>query len=171
MIITLILHRNECNTDRALARFLDELRPQSLESLETCSSPKFGDRKFQALSRHRESLVELKLVISQQGTIPKLTFLEACTNLVSFSLRGLFIDPHYYDDPALANRDLHVTVACLRKFKQPRALALSTLPGVYTWMTQILSRTSIDLTSFKFKAEEGRMLTNSARCWKNSLWM
>lgn len=63
-LITLISHRDGTNSDQDLADFLNELRPQSLESFETMKCPdsldsfetisyaRIGPQSFQALSCH-----------------------------------------------------------------------------------------------------------------------
>lgn len=85
-LITLILHRDGTTSDKGLTAFINELRPKSLESFATASYDCFSPQCFQALSCHSESLIELKLNMLQRCTIPKVSLLNRCTNLVSLSL-------------------------------------------------------------------------------------
>lgn len=140
------LHRQDSNADRGLATFLNELRPQSLESFETFSHPN-GPETFQSLSGHGESLIELKLNFIPQHALTKLSLLKDCTNLVSLSLVGnrLFATDleNSYNDAFLE------TVAWLKECKKLRTLAFAEIPSATALLIPILLENSIHLTSLE----------------------
>ncbi|MCJ1267194.1 hypothetical protein MMC22_007079 [Lobaria immixta] len=79
--------RND-GADQGLAAFLDDLRPQSLESFQSFSSSNYGPQSFRKLSSHGESLIQLKLHWLTSDMLPKLSLLKGCINLISLSLSG-----------------------------------------------------------------------------------
>ena len=69
-----------------MASFLNEIREQSLKSLETLSNSMIGAESFLALNCHRECLTELHLCDISADAMVKLNLLKECTNLVSLQL-------------------------------------------------------------------------------------
>lgn len=152
-----MLHSGDSNSDQVLAAFLNELRPQSLESFKTCLYQTFGPQSLQALSCHGESLVELELKMSGLGTIPTVSLLNDCTNLVSLLLTGdkfttIELGGPYRDDSVFAENvgtdflvdslSKLVNLANLRlrnlsyKFTDRQIVRLaSSLPKLETWST------------------------------------
>lgn len=153
LLVTLISHRNETNSDQGLATFLNELCPQSLKSFE--SSNKIGPRSFQALSCHGEMLTELKLDMLSPDIAPKVSLLKCCTNLVSLSLgdrwwvlgdRGRATSHHKIHNHAFLE-----TVAWLKECKKLQALAFTNFSGAIALTAPILLENSIHLTSLVYE--------------------
>lgn len=132
-----------------LATFLNELRPQSLESFETFSYPHIGPESFQALSCHGDSLTELRLNYLPSDTIPKVWLLKGCTNLVTLSLAGN--GRAIYDLEASHNEAFLETVAWLKGCKKLRILAFTKFFSAAALMTPILLENDIRLTSLEFE--------------------
>lgn len=152
-----MLYSGDSNRDQDLAAFLNELRPQSLESFKTCPYERFGPQSLQALSCHGESLVELELRILGLGTIPTVSLLNDCTNLVSLLLAGdkftkIHLGGSYRDDFAFAETvGADILVDSLSKLVNLTTLRLinlwykftdrhivrlaSSLPKLETWST------------------------------------
>ncbi|MCJ1384158.1 hypothetical protein MMC17_007274 [Xylographa soralifera] len=74
------------DTDPLFAAFLQDLRPQSLESLEIISYSDIGAETFLALNCHSKSLLDLKLDNIKPEAMPALSMLKDCTALNSLSL-------------------------------------------------------------------------------------
>ncbi|MCJ1415712.1 hypothetical protein MMC32_002044 [Xylographa parallela] len=74
------------DTDHFFAAFLQDLRPQSLESLEVISYSDIGAKTFLALNRHSKSLLDLKLDNITPEAMPGLSMLKECTALGSLLL-------------------------------------------------------------------------------------
>lgn len=141
-MILIYSSRSHSNSDPGLAAFVNELRPQSLESFKTVTSHEsrpqsFASLKtftrhnvalapevFQALNCHGESLIELKLNVCTSGAIPYVMLLRSCTNLVSLTLVGreLRSGRSRLED---STNPLE-TVAWLKECKKLRILAFST---------------------------------------------
>ena len=69
-----------------MAAFLNELRPHSLDLIETLGCGSLGLKTFRALSCQGESLIQLKLQNFSSSAILNLPALKGCTNLVSLAL-------------------------------------------------------------------------------------
>ncbi|MCJ1430061.1 hypothetical protein MMC29_007976 [Sticta canariensis] len=136
------------NSDQGLAAFLNELRPQSLESFETFSSHKLGLESFEALSRHGESLVELKFNMLQAGTLPGVSLLKGCTNLVSLTLGGDGLTTP--DLETLDNDNFRETVAWLRECIKLRVLVFTNFFSGPSLLARVLLENSIRLTSLEY---------------------
>lgn len=77
---------SEPEADSLFAAFLQDLRPQSLETLEIVSISMIGAETFLALNCHGRSLLELKINNIKTEAIPSLSLLKGCT-----ALRSLFL--------------------------------------------------------------------------------
>ena len=146
---TLISHRDDTNTDQALAAFLNELRPQSLESFEMASYNNVGPQSFHALDCHGASLITLKLDRLPLGAISKVSLLKSCTNLVSLSLGGRKVD--YMDLENEDNNAVLEMAAWLWACKQLRNLAFTHFPSAEALIESILLETDIHLTSLEYE--------------------
>lgn len=169
-------HRVRSNADQDLAAFLNELRPQSIESFKFSSHNKHGCETFQALSCHEKSLVELNLNMLSYGTWSRLALLKGCKNLVSLSLRGSGFTLNLED----SSSPLLEAVAWLTGCKKLRNISFagfsSSVARSVDFMTPILSENSIRLTSFKYDSynngDAGRIhqaLTSQASL--QTLWL
>lgn len=115
-----------------------------------------GSASLQALSCHRESLIEIKLRMSEIESVSKLLLLKSCTNLVSLSLSRLFpvrndegLDSPVHIDEKLNRDTLLETVAWLKECKNLRSLAFEDSLIYSTLVTPILSENGIHLTSLR----------------------
>ena len=145
-------HRNETNSAQGLAAVLNELRPQSLESFEITSYNNFGPQSFQALCCQGESLIQLKLNMLPLDTIPQVSLLKCCTNLVSLSLGGRGL-PDYFDLEEQYNDTFLETVAWLKECKQLRTLAFTHFPSANALMALMFLETDIHLISLRYVGE------------------
>lgn len=133
-----------------MAAFLSELRPQSLEFFGTYVSLSPGSDSFHALSWHGKSLVELKLEHLTESSMPKLSLLKGCTNLVTLKLAG----------NELSNSDLENShnevflemVAWLKECKKLRNLIFAQFFSASALMAPILLDNSIQLTSLHYES-------------------
>ncbi|MCJ1267316.1 hypothetical protein MMC22_007201 [Lobaria immixta] len=140
---------DDSNANDGLAAFLNELRPHSLQSFETFSHPHVP-ATLQALSGHGESLVNLNLNFISMGTLPTLSLLKGCTNLVSLSLAGIG-----YDDTDLEESYKYAyleIINWLKECKKLRILAFSKLFSAPSLMAPILLEESIHLTSLEYES-------------------
>lgn len=140
-------HRGGTNSDRGLAAFVNELRPQSLESFETFRHHHLGGESIKALSRHGESLNKLKLYMLQ-SSILHISLLKGCRNLVTFSLSGIRMFNHHSDE--LCNNAFIETVAWLKGCKKLRALAFDVCCNDPALMAPVLLDNSIHLTFLQY---------------------
>lgn len=141
-----------------LAGFLNELRPQSIESFKISDWRGLGPSVFHALNRHGGSLTDLRFCLSPLRTssglmIPSLSLLKGCTNLVSLSLTG---DDCSTDRQELRN-DFCEFFARLKECKKLRILDVD---GSWAelckpaWLVPMLLEKSIHLTSLDFYHSE-----------------
>ena len=79
-------HRLNSDADATLAGFLDDVRPQSIESLEVFSGSTIASKSFHSLGCHSETLTELALKCLSADAMQSLNILKGCTNLTSLSL-------------------------------------------------------------------------------------
>lgn len=173
MITLIFLQRDGSNCDEGLANFLNELRPHSLESLETFSNHGFGPESFQALSCHGESLIGLKLNVLWPENIPKLPLLKGCINLVYLSLAGNW---QTIDLEQTHNDSFLETVAWLKECKKLRILALTKIFSAPALITPMLLENGIHLTSLEY---EGTVVRDAKKFYQamanqtslQSLWL
>lgn len=69
-----------------MASFLNEIREQSLESLEIFSISNVGPKSFLVLNCHRDSLTKLHLHSISADAMVTLNLLKECTNIISLQL-------------------------------------------------------------------------------------
>lgn len=140
-------HRKNGSSDEAVAAFLNELRPHSLDLFETLDSGSLGLKTFRALSCQGESIIQFNLQNLSSSAVPKLPALKGCTNLVSLALAG--------DEKCKLNleKSHHVfleTATWLKECKKLRILAFVSFPGAPALMAPILSDDSIHLTTLRY---------------------
>lgn len=139
------------NFDHGVAAFLNELRPQSLESFKMYEYESFRPQSLEALSCHGESLTKLKFKILSTRTGPKLSLLKDCTNLVSLSVAAN--EPTTIDLEGSCKGEFLETVAWLKRCKKLRTLDFTRFFSAPALMAAILSENSICLTSLSFQGE------------------
>lgn len=140
--------RKRSDSNQGLVAFLNELRPQSLESFRTFRSQSLSPEIFPALSCHGESLIDLRLNVLPGGNFPHVSLLKGCTNLVSLLLVG---NRDYGTDLKFSQNDtLLETVAWLKDCKKLRVLALD-LQSRGASIAPILLEKNIYLTSLRYQ--------------------
>lgn len=150
------MFRQKDDADQHFATFLNEIRPQSLESFEIFSVSQIGAESFLALNCHRETLTELKLNGIKAESIPALSMLKGCTNLTSLLL----------SENGVATQDLEKrhndvfleVVAWLCQCKGLRTISLYNLLSAPALLTPVLLQSSIHLTKL---ALEGYLMSES----------
>lgn len=173
VILLISFHREGSIFDpsgQGRAAFLNELRPQSIESFDSSNYCSLGPELFQALARHEESLTELKLQSSSQDNH---ALLKGCTNLVSLSLGGNWNSITEHDN--WRNNAFRETFPWLMECKKLRNLASS---GSLPWLPRILLENSIHLTSlecesFEIRGSDKSRLYQALACQTSlqSLWL
>ena len=135
--------------DAKFADFLNEITPQTLESLEIFSYMAIGAESFLALSCHRESLTELKLDHVNDTAMMSLNLLAGCTNLTTLLLTdgtnrtvNLKID---HNDVFLE------TISWLRSCQKLRSVTIRNIRGGQDLVTPILLENDIHLASLELK--------------------
>lgn len=147
-VVTLIFpHRNNGSSDEAVAAFLSELRPHSLDLFETLDCGSLGLKTFRALSCQGESIIQLKLQNLSSSAIPKLPALKGCTNLVSLALAG---DERCKLNLEKSHQIFLKTATWLKECKKLRILAFANVPGAPALMAPILLDDSIHLTTLRY---------------------
>ncbi|KAL8849019.1 MAG: hypothetical protein Q9221_005980 [Calogaya cf. arnoldii] len=137
------------DADQKFADFLNEIRPQTLESLEIFSFAKTGAESFLALSCHRDSLKELKLNSIDPTAMHSLHMLAGCTNLTTLLLTDATNRSVYLKT---AHQDIfHEVVAWLTSCKKLRSVTVRNIRGGQDLMTPILLENDIHLTSLELK--------------------
>lgn len=135
--------RHHPEADQHLAKFLNDIRPQTLQSFETFSASQIGAESFIALNCHRESLTELKLNSIKAEAIPAIPMLKECTNLTS-----LLLAENGAATQDLENRHNDIfleIIAWLRECKGLRILALNNFKSAPALLTPILLENGIKL--------------------------
>ncbi|KAI4138927.1 MAG: hypothetical protein LQ341_004443 [Variospora aurantia] len=135
--------------DSKFADFLNEITPQTLESLEIFSYALFGAETLLALSCHREALTELKLDFVNGFAMQSLNLLAGCTNLTTLLLTdgtSLQVDlKNEYHDVFLE------TIAWLRSCKKLQSVTLRNFRDGQDLIAQILLENGIHLTNLELK--------------------
>lgn len=139
-------HRDWAISDQALAAFLKNLRPQSLESLERTSYHDLGLDVFHALSHHGESLTKLKFFLLGSSTIPKISLIKDCPNLFSLSLTGNGLYTTGLKNSC--NDEFLEMLAWLTKCKQLRLFCLTDFFSVSALMAPVLLESGIHFKTF-----------------------
>ena len=137
------------NADQHFASFLNEIRPNSLESFEIISTSQIGAESFLALNCHREALTELKLVGLKAEAIPAISFLKGCTSLVSLSLAENGVATQ---DLEKRHNDVFLeTVAWLRECKGLKTISMTKMLSATGLLTPVLLENSINLTKLELE--------------------
>ena len=76
--------------DEVFSKFLLDLRPHSLKSLEIYSRAQIFAKTFTALNSHSESLAELRIGALEPEAVPSLPLLKSCTQLTTLSFSEVF---------------------------------------------------------------------------------
>lgn len=130
--------------DQQFATFLNDLRPNSLESFEIISTSQIGVASFLALNCHRESLSELKLEGIKADAIPDISMLKGCTNLVSLALAE---DGVATQDLEKRHNDVFLeTIAWLRECQKLRTISMAKMLSATGLLTPVLLEHNINLT-------------------------
>lgn len=110
-----------------------------------------GPQSLRALSRHGESLVELKLPWLPPEAVLQVSLLKACTNLVSLSL-GEHIPPDLVGLEKKHNKAFLEMVAWLKACKKLRNLIFAEFSGSSALLARVLLENSICLTSLEYES-------------------
>ncbi|KAL8922635.1 MAG: hypothetical protein Q9172_003509 [Xanthocarpia lactea] len=141
---------NHDEADPKFADFLNEINPQTLESLEIFSSASIGAESFLALSCHRDSLKELKLNSIDSTAMHSLNMLAGCTNLTTLLLTDATHGSVYLKD---SHHDIFLEiVAWLTSCKKLRSVTFRSLRGGQDFMTPMLLENDIRLTSLELRS-------------------
>ena len=137
------------NADQHFASFLNEIRPNSLESFEIISTSQIGAESFLALNCHRESLTELKLVGLKAEAIPAISLLNGCTNLVSLSLAENGVATQ---DLEKRHNDVFLeTIAWLRECKGLQIISMTKMLSATALLAPVFLENSAKLTKLELE--------------------
>ncbi|KAL8821417.1 MAG: hypothetical protein Q9223_000520 [Gallowayella weberi] len=137
------------DADQELANFLNEINPQTLESLEIFSYSCIGIESFLALSCQQESLKELKLGSIDANAMQSLNMLAGCTKLTTLLLTDA---TNRSIDLKNAHNDVFLeVVAWLRSCKKLRSITLRNLRGGQDLLTPMLLENDIRLKNLELK--------------------
>ena len=129
------------DADSLFSKFLTELRPQSLQSLEVFSHPSIEEHTLSALNCHANSLTELRLYNLKSEGMIALPMLKDCTALTTLLLAEIgFTD--------LKNRQNDVfldTIAWLKNCKALRSISFQKIYSGPDILTPILMQDGIHL--------------------------
>lgn len=135
--------------DPNFADFLNEITPQTLESLEIFSDMNIGPETLLSLGCHRESLTELKLGHVNALALRSLNLLAGCTNLST-----LLLDDGTDRQVDLKNSQNDVfleTVAWLRNCKKLQSVTIRRIRGGQDLVTPILLENDIHLVNLEVR--------------------
>ncbi|KAL8785281.1 MAG: hypothetical protein Q9195_008700 [Heterodermia aff. obscurata] len=131
------------DADHAMASFLNEIREQSLKSLETLSTSMIGSESFLALNCHGECLTELHLCDISADAMVNLNLLKECTNLVSLQLSEIRTST---TDLEHRHNDVYVEVAAwLCGCKKLKNIKLNHFHSAPSLLTSLLCEHDIQL--------------------------
>lgn len=151
-----ISRRQHPNADHHFATFLNDLRPNSLESFEIISTSQIGAESFLALNCHRETLTELKVVGIKAESMPAISMLNGCTNLISLSLAENGVATQ---DLEKRHNDIFLeTIAWLRECKGLQTISMTKMLSATGLLTPVLLENSINLTKLEL---EGYLMSES----------
>ncbi|KAL8715082.1 MAG: hypothetical protein Q9220_001039 [cf. Caloplaca sp. 1 TL-2023] len=137
------------DADQKFADFLNEINPQTLESLEIFSYTSVGPESFLALSCHRNSLRDLKLNHINPLAMQSLNMLGGCTNLQTLLLTD---GTHRSIDLKVTHNDVFLeTITWLKSCKKLRSVTFRDLRGGQDFVTPILLENDIRLTNLELK--------------------
>ncbi|KAI4118385.1 MAG: hypothetical protein LQ345_001554 [Seirophora villosa] len=137
------------DADSKFADFLNEIVPQTLESLEIFSYTLIGAETLLALSCHREALTELKLDYVSIPALQSLNLLAGCTNLKTLLLTDGTTPQvdlkNQYNDVFLE------TIAWLRSCKKLQSVTLRNFRDGQDLIAPILLENDIHLVNLELK--------------------
>ncbi|KAL8939774.1 MAG: hypothetical protein Q9216_003161 [Gyalolechia sp. 2 TL-2023] len=135
--------------DTKFADFLNEITPQTLESLEIFSYIDIGAESLLALSCHRESLTELKLGHVNGTAMLSLNLLAGCTNLITLQITD---GTNRFVDLKKDHNDVFLeTIEWLRSCKRLRSVTIRDIRGGQHLMTPVLLQNDIHLVTLELK--------------------
>ncbi|KAL8995657.1 MAG: hypothetical protein Q9188_006755, partial [Gyalolechia gomerana] len=135
--------------DAKFADFLNEIHPQTLESLEVFSNIAIRAESLLALSCHRDSLTELKLGHVNSTAMLSLNLLAGCTNLTTLLLTdGTNRNVDLKNDH---NDTFLETIEWLRSCKKLRSVTVRDIRGGQHLMTPVLLENDIHLVTLELK--------------------
>ena len=138
--------RSGSDADYQFATFLNDLRPQSLETFEVISYSDIGAESFLALNCHRESLTELKINNIKPEAMSALSMLKGCTSLTTLVLT----DATGTTDLEKTQHDVFLEViAWLRECKSLESVTFGKFLSAPAIMTPLLLENDIHLTKLE----------------------
>lgn len=138
--------RSGSDADHQFATFLNDLRPQSLETFEVISYSDIGAETFLALNCHRESLTELKINNIRAEAMSALSMLKGCTSLTTLVLTEAT------GTTGLENSQNDVfleVIAWLQECKGLDSVTFRKFPSAPAIMTPLLLENDIHLTKLE----------------------
>ncbi len=146
----------DIDADEKFATFLNDIRPDSLESFEIISTSQIGAKSFLALNRQRNTLSELKLVGIKAEAIPSISMLKGCTELTSLSLAENGIGTQ---DLEKRHNDVFLEIiAWLRDCHMLQAISMTKMLSATGLLTPVLLEDKIRLTKLEL---EGYFMSES----------
>ena len=143
------LQRNEDEADHQFATFLNEIRPQTLQSLEVYSTAKLGAESFLALGCHRDVLESLHLHSVEAASMRHLSNLKACVNLKSLRLSENIVATQ--DLEGKHNGVFLEMVDWLRQCKSLKAISISNFFSVPALLTPAFRERGISIVSLELE--------------------
>ena len=138
--------------DSQLAKFLNDIRPQSLESLEIFSYSDIGAEAFLALNYHSKSMTELKLNSIKPEAMPFLSLIKDCTTLTTL----LLAETTGTTDLERVHNDVFLEIiAWLRECKGLQSITFRNFMSGPAILTPILLENNIYLTTLELKGYVG----------------
>lgn len=145
--VFLHIHRLHPEADHDFATFLNDLRPESLESFETFSNSDIGAESFLALNYHRESLKELKINGIKADAIPAISLMKGCTNLTTLMLAE---SGRATQNLEKDHNDVFLeTIAWLIQCKGLKSISIDKMLSASALLAPVLLDHSIKLTSLE----------------------
>jgi len=145
------------DADQQFATFLNDLRPNSLESFEIISTSQVGVESFLALNCHRATLSELKLAGIKADAMPSISMLKECTNLISLSLAENGVGTQ---DLEKRHNDIFLeTIAWLCECHMLQTISMTKMLSATGLLTPVLLKNNIRLTKLEL---EGYLMSESS---------
>ncbi|KAK5411053.1 hypothetical protein LTR06_005943 [Exophiala xenobiotica] len=136
------------DADESFAKFLDELKPNTLDYFEMISYNNLGRLSFEALGRHK-SLRELALGNLNQEAVKSLNFLKGCTELQIVKLDDLYGTVQLEE----SNNDVFLEVVqWLSSCRKLRDLSLKKFLDGPAILSRVLCSPNVKLTRLSLEA-------------------
>ena len=146
----------DSGADHSFASFLNDLRPNTLESFEIISTSQIGAESFLALNCHSKTLNELKLVGLRAESIPAIAMLKGCINLTSLSLAENGVATQ---DLEKRHNDVFLeTIAWLCECKDLQIISMTKMLSATGLLTPVLLDNGIKLAKLEL---EGYLMSES----------